>query len=149
MSKLVYLKDLMPDSVIHFSWRGEKWKLRSYAHHSAGAFLSYETSELSVGDIKRMAKQPPNLWFDDTPAVSYRDVAFWKDEIAKRNRQHKIGQGEEQALETSLQPDAPPIHEKKEDMGFSKQEIEIIQLYRNLSVGEQANVIRMLQGKHE
>lgn len=80
---LVYLPVINDRTALHFSSKGDSWKLRDYSTDTENVILSNQDSDKSVEDILSEAKY--KIKADGTQSVT--NVAFWKGKIREFNEQ--------------------------------------------------------------
>jgi hypothetical protein len=87
MSKLVYIKEIFPDTYLHFSARGESFTLRDYFHATGGKPIEVlRPKEETAATIQRMAQQPGNRLIDPPDDKPLDDFDHWKKTITKLNQ---------------------------------------------------------------
>ena len=140
MASLVYIKEIRPDTFLHFSYKQythkseESWKLRDYTH-DVSPILSQGTSDYSADEIRIMAKRPGNHYLVNVPYHSITDKEFWQEEIEKQNRIYCVEQSEDNSFQK----------EGQLNLFVSQQEKELLLSFRKLSIPKQATVVNLVE----
>jgi len=147
MSSLVYVKEIRPDSFLHFSTKKyadtseESYALRDFAYDNS-PLLTQETSSYSANDIRIMAKRPGNHYIANIPrhTVSRSEIKFWQDEIARQNEKYGIGKKLISDPQNSVQN-----YNEQLNIKISEQEKELLLKFQRLPLAKQAVVINLIE----